>query len=216
MIVSAGNDGKCIDDVQAYKSLAELDNVIIVTGSDDGDSRDPGLNYGSIVHVAAPGTNIWSTFPTSINASGYDSKSGTSMAAPHVTGVVSLLKGINPDMMPYEIRQVIINCSDPVPQLRGQVLSGGRLNAKNSVGTYLRVIPQAGETMEAAIKRNLGSRPGSDIKMMGLVGGAGMVDGNSSRDSASAILPDLQYADDWQTIPMGLRHKHNVFGDVPV
>lgn len=195
LIVIAANDGKCIDDVQAYKSLAKLNNVIIVANSDNSDGLRSTSNYGSIVHVAAPGTNIWSTFPTSINASGYKSWGGTSMAAPHVTGVVSLLKGINSDMTPYEIRQVIINCSDPVPQLQGQVSSGGRLNAKNSVGTYLRVIPQAGETIEAAIKRSLGSRPGSDIKMMGLVGGAGMVDGNSSRDSASAILPNLQYAD---------------------
>lgn len=68
---------------------------------------------------------------------------------------------------------MIINCSDPVPQLRGQVSSGGRLNAK----------------------RSLGSKSASDIKMMGLTGANRMVDGNSLRDSASAVLPNLQYAD---------------------
>lgn len=194
-IVSAGNNGICVDDVQAYKSLTKLDNVIIVTGSDKNDSRDYGLNYGNPVHVAAPGTNIWSTVPTSISASGYISWGGTSMAAPHVAGVVSLLKGINPDMTPYEIRQVIMNCSDPVPQLRGKVSSGGRLNAKNSVGAYLRVTPNTNETMAAAIKRSLGSRSGSDIKMIKLLGTNRMTEGSSSRDSANAILPNLQYAD---------------------
>ncbi len=193
-IVAAGNRGRCIDDMPEYKSLAELDNVIIVTASDDNDDNHH-WNFGNLVHVAAPGKGIWSTVPTSIVASGYKSESGSSMAAPHVTGVVSLMKGINPHMTPYEMRQVIINCSDPVPQLRGQVSSGGRLNAKRSLGTYLRVAPNADETMAAAIKRSLGSKSASDIKMMGLTGANRMVDGNSSRDSASAILPSLQYAD---------------------
>ncbi len=192
-IVAAGNHGKCVDDMPEYKSLAELDNVIIVTASDSNDDRC--WNYGNLVHVAAPGTDICSTVPTSIDASGYRLKGGTSMAAPHVTGVVSLMKGINPDMTPYEMRQVIINCSDTVPQLQGQVSSGGRLDAKRSLGTYLRVTPNANETMAAAIKRCLGSRSASDIKMMGLTGANRMADGSSSRDSASAVLPNLQYAD---------------------
>ena len=210
LIVIAGNDGKCVDDAQAYKALAELDNVIMVANSDQEDGLNSDSNYGNIVHVAAPGTDIWSTIPTSINASGYESWSGTSMAAPHVTGVVSFLKGINPDMTPYEIRQVIINCSDPVPQLRGKVSSGGRLNAKNSVGTYLRVNPQVGETIEVAIRRSLGSRSGSAIKMMGLVRGAEMVDCISATDSASAILPNLEYADVSQC-KNGLK-KYSFFG----
>ena len=193
-IVATGNRDKCIDDMPEYKSFAELDNVIIVTASDDNDENHH-WNYGNLVHVAAPGKGIWSTVPTSRDASGYKLDTGSSMAAPHVTGVVSLMKGINPDMTPYEMRQVIINCSDPVPQLQGQVSSGGRLNAKRSLGTYLRVTPNAGETMAAAIKRCLGSRSASDIKMMGLTGSNRMADGSSSRDSASAVLPNLQYVD---------------------
>lgn len=174
--------------------MLSLDNVIIVTASDDNDDNSS-WNYGNLVHVAAPGKGIWSTVPTSIDASGYKSGDGSSMAAPHVTGVVSLMKGINPDMTPYEMRQVIINCSDAVPQLQGQVSSSGRLNAKRSLGTYLRVTPNENETMAAAIKRCLGSRSASDIKMMGLTGANRMADGSSSRDSASAVLPNLQYVD---------------------
>jgi hypothetical protein len=45
-------------------------------------------NFGTVVDVAAPGVNIYSTVP-----GGHDSLSGTSMSAPHVTGVVALMLG---------------------------------------------------------------------------------------------------------------------------
>lgn len=61
--------------------MLSLDNVIIVTASDDNDDNSS-WNYGNLVHVAAPGKGIWSTVPTSIDASGYKSGDGSSMAAP--------------------------------------------------------------------------------------------------------------------------------------
>ena len=60
-------------------------------------------NYGSDVDLIAPGKCIWSTVP-----SGYAYSSGTSMAAPHVTGAVALLKATRPGLTPAEVREALI------------------------------------------------------------------------------------------------------------
>ena len=59
-------------------------------------------NYGSDVDLIAPGKCIWSTIPT-----GYAYMSGTSMAAPHVTGAVALLKSDRPALTPAEVREAL-------------------------------------------------------------------------------------------------------------
>ncbi len=53
-------------------------------------------NYGTTIDFAAPGDGIYSTVPTSQYASGYAKTSGTSMAAPHITGIAALIKATHP------------------------------------------------------------------------------------------------------------------------
>ena len=53
--------------------------------------------------IAAPGVNILAA----VNG-GYQFKSGTSMACPHVTGVVALLKSLHPDWSPSAIKSAIV------------------------------------------------------------------------------------------------------------
>ncbi|MBA2382413.1 MAG: S8 family serine peptidase, partial [Chloroflexi bacterium] len=59
-------------------------------------------NYGSDVDLIAPGKCIWSTVP-----GGYKYSSGTSMAAPHVTGAAALLKASRPGLTPAEVREAL-------------------------------------------------------------------------------------------------------------
>ena len=53
-------------------------------------------NYGTTIDFAAPGDGIYSTVPTSQYPSGYAKTSGTSMAAPHITGIAALIKATHP------------------------------------------------------------------------------------------------------------------------
>ena len=61
-------------------------------------------NYGTTIDFAAPGDGIYSTVPTAQYPSGYAKTSGTSMAAPHITGIAALIKATHPS---FTGRQII-------------------------------------------------------------------------------------------------------------
>jgi subtilisin family serine protease len=59
----------------------------------------------------------------------WDYMDGTSMATPAVAGVAALLKDAAPGASLQEIRNTILNTTDPVPDLKGITITGGRINA---------------------------------------------------------------------------------------
>jgi subtilisin family serine protease len=65
------------------------------------------INFGPAEKIAALGVNIFSTY----NSTGYAIKSGTSMAAPHVTGAAALYKAMFPDATPAEVTAIISEIS---------------------------------------------------------------------------------------------------------
>lgn len=73
-------------------------------------SRDYTTSYGAGVVVAAPGTCVLSTVPW-----GYAQFTGTSMAAPHVTGAVARYLERHPDATVAEVRKALIASGDPQP-----------------------------------------------------------------------------------------------------
>jgi subtilisin family serine protease len=68
-------------------------------------------------------------------ANDYQFLAGTSMATPHVTGVVGLLLSINPNLTVSQIRNAILNTGEASPLLNGVVSSGRRLNAFNALNS---------------------------------------------------------------------------------
>lgn len=121
IVAAAGNSGLPFPSYPAYYS-----NAIAVAATDSNDQTASFSNWGSWVDIAAPGVDIYSTYPTD----SYQSLSGTSMATPHVAGLAGLLasQGRSAD----EIRAAIEKTTDPIPGT-GTYFANGRINAYNAV-----------------------------------------------------------------------------------
>lgn len=96
IVVAAGNEAS---DINAF-APANCANVITTTALSASGNLINGSNYGTLADIAAPGENILSTHDTGTHAPNhsntYNTASGTSMAAAHVSGVVSLMFAIQP------------------------------------------------------------------------------------------------------------------------
>lgn len=96
---AAGNSG-------GYGILypAAYTNAIAVASTDSSNTLSSFSSYGPEVDLAAPGSSIYSTYP-----SGYTYLSGTSMATPHIAGVAALLAGLPQYDTPSKIRAALQN-----------------------------------------------------------------------------------------------------------
>ena len=131
-VAAAGNVGTDNDSTPVYPASYDLDNIISVAATDYDDNLALWSNYGSTsVDVAAPGVYIYSTKADHT----YHYLSGTSMAAPHVSGLAALIWAENNTLTYSEVKARILNGVDVIAALTGEVLMSGRINANNSINT---------------------------------------------------------------------------------
>ena len=149
-IFSIGNDGElgCI----TTSSPGDFDNVIGVGATTINNtlvyfsSRGPVLSPEGLLRVkpdvSAPGLDVYSAWFT--NDTAYETLSGTSMAAPHVTGVVALMLDAKPTLTYLQVKRHLLNGSTrdlefPSPRCEqcetfpNNEFGNGLVNAKNSV-----------------------------------------------------------------------------------
>ncbi len=128
-VTASGNDGTNNANNRSYPADDRLPNLLSVAAIDQNGALASFSNFGATtVDLAAPGVNIRSTVP-----GGYATYSGTSMAAPFVTGVVSLLVGLHPEDSASQLVQRILATVKPLPGLQKKVISGGIVDAANAV-----------------------------------------------------------------------------------
>jgi subtilisin family serine protease len=133
-IAAAGNSATNIDVTPFYPASYKSPNVITVASITNTGALSSFSNYGAnSVHIGAPGSGIWSTVPgqqlgSTTIFSGFAAYSGTSMAAPHVTGAVAMYAARYPNATAAQIRDAILSLGTPTPSLAGKTTTGVRLD----------------------------------------------------------------------------------------
>lgn len=177
---SAGNYGQNNDVTPQFPANIGFPNMVVVGASDQNDQRSVWPSGNSShwgrwsVDVFAPGSSINSTVP----GNQYASFNGTSMAAPHVTGMLALAKAQFPWEGATELADRARFSVDAVGALSTLSMSGGRINAASALGGRPYMINGSGRCFV---------KTGSEIAIGGIwIGGP-----NSKRVGLRAWGPSL-------------------------
>lgn len=167
-VCAAGNANANTDVEYAYpgyygSELCDdpLENIIVVGALNQSGNRLPNTCYGEkTVDIYAPGVDIYTT----TKDNGYVSSSGTSFAAPYVSGVAALLLSINPDLTTAQLKDCILSGAD---QIQISVPSGlfstttqtvKKLNAwgafKYMMNNYIPSVRLGATTTEISLETN--------------------------------------------------------------
>jgi subtilisin family serine protease len=130
-VAAAANDSQNLDASPTYPANYNVDNLVAVAATDQNNQLASFSNYGPhSVLLGAPGVNILNTTPNGQ----YQFYTGTSMAAPHVTGVLALLESLHPTWTYQQVIAQVAHTADPYTWLKGKVVGAGLLDAAAAVG----------------------------------------------------------------------------------
>lgn len=131
VVVAAGNDNAA----SSGYAPAGCVGPIVVGATDTADRKASFSNYGTTVTLSAPGTSILSTSTSRCPgiSGGVCSLQGTSMASPHVAGVVALMYAVNSAMTPDLAKSILSSSANLDPLTSSVPLGAGRLNAYKAV-----------------------------------------------------------------------------------
>ncbi len=126
VVIAAGNEQANNDTTASYPATyaRQSNNTVVVASTSSGDQLSWFSNYGQTVMIAAPGESILST----ARGGGYITKSGTSMAAPVISGALALLWDLHPTWSYTQIMDKLKTSVDTSSALTGKVSTAGRIN----------------------------------------------------------------------------------------
>lgn len=153
LVAAAGNNfGQNNDQTPSFPANTDNPNVIAVAASNSSGNLASFSNYGpTTVDVAAPGSGILSTVPVTLKGVLYDYIDGTSMAAPHVSGIAALVAAANPSASATLIKSIILATVTPRSSLSKKVVSGGIVNAHGAAS--VAVASQSRYKITGSVKR---------------------------------------------------------------
>ena len=137
LVIAAGNSNVNVSNA----TPANCANVIAVASVTQSSSRSSFSNFGTLIDVSAPGSGILSTLnagTTTPGAETYASYSGTSMATPHVAGVVALMQSRRIAqgralMTPAEVESTLKSTAYPLAGTCSGGCGAGIVNARAAV-----------------------------------------------------------------------------------
>jgi subtilisin family serine protease len=136
VVAASGNHGYSTLRARMYPASFAADGLCIQVGASDAlDRRTVWSGYGPDMDLVAPGLGIWTTFMTYPSAAGvsypgYAAFSGTSFAAPFVTGTVGLLAAARPELTDVDFRHVLRESAHDIGEPGVDSTTGwGRLDA---------------------------------------------------------------------------------------
>lgn len=125
---AAGNSSSNNDSSPSYPASYNTPNMVAVAALTAQNTLASFSSYGrNSVHIAAPGHNILST----VNGGKYSVYSGTSMATPHVSGVLGLLLAKEGRLSHDVLRTRLTMTGVPVAALKGKTQTASRIDAYN-------------------------------------------------------------------------------------
>ena len=179
-VCAAGNAGNNIDDDPEFPAsyAPDFPNTISVGAVSAGGSLASFSNVGHhSVSLAAPGVQIYSTYPQG----GYTYLQGTSMSTPYVSGIAVLLWSHEPSLTPAEVKQRIIDTSEPLPSLVSLVARSGRASAYDAL--INKIAPsEAPEVLNVQL-----------AKRTVTINGFGFVNGSAIIEVDGTPLPTVSY-----------------------
>ncbi|MDR6095664.1 S8 family peptidase [Stenotrophomonas sp. SORGH_AS_0321] len=133
VVVAAGNEASNV----STSVPANCANVIAVAATTSTGAKASFSNFGAGIDISAPGQAILSTLNTGTTVPGsatYASYNGTSMAAPHVAGVVALMQSVAPTALtPAQVETIIKNTARALPGACSGGCGAGIVNADAAV-----------------------------------------------------------------------------------
>lgn len=179
-VAAAGNGGTNIDNNPDFPAsyARDLPNAISVAALGQDGYMASFSNYGhDSVSLAAPGTNILSTYPGGI----YQTLQGTSMSTPYVSGIAVLLWAHEPSLTPSQVRQRIIDTSEPSAPLVSKLARSGRANAYDALTNRIPPVQRP-----SIVTVNF-------TKTAVIIDGFGFVDGSAMIEVDGSPLSNVSY-----------------------